>query len=507
MSVSSRTKAVSVLAATTVAFTVCFAVWMMNGVLVTFLVDNGVYAWDKTKLGWLIGTPVLTGAIFRLPAGVLTDRYGGRAVLPALMLLTSVPVYLVSHADAYWEWLLVALGVGLSGASFAVGVAYVSLWFPPERQGLVLGIFGMGNAGAALTNLVAPSLLNTLTRNGTDLEAWRTLPKLYAAALVATALVFWLFTYTKKAEAAGHVMFRERLAPLRHLRVWRFGLYYALMFGGFVALSQWLIPYYVSVYSTSVAAAGFLAAAFSLPSGMVRAFGGWTSDRVGPRTVLYWALGSSIALLILLFPPRMELQAPGQSVTADRPGTVNAISDREVIVGADRYVLQQTSESAAQIRFGIHHDEEGFLFLPTASFHQVPVVEAGEPVAKGQLLARGVTRVYFQANRWIFTALVFLLGLMMGLGSGAVFKHIPNYFPDRVGVVGGVVGMLGALGGFVYPILFGYLLSATGIWTSCWMLLAVIALTCLVWMHVVVRRMMRAAVPVLTREVDEPQRP
>lgn len=491
-------------AASTAAFTVCFAVWMMNGVLVTFLVDAGVYTWDKASVGWLIGTPVLTGSILRLPAGMLADRYGGRAVMSLLMLLACVPVYLVSHIDSYWGLLLAGLGVGIAGSSFAVGVAYVSAWFPPERQGMALGIFGMGNSGAALTTLVAPSLLNLLTRNGADPEAWRTLPKLYAAALAMTALVFWLVTDTTKTDAAQNVTLRQRLAPLRQLRAWRFGLYYAFTFGSFVALSQWLMPYYVSVYSTSVATAGLLAAAFSLPSGVVRALGGWVSDRVGPRTVLYWTLGSSVALLVLLSPPRMEVQAPGQGVMADGAGTVTAASDREVVVGADRYVLQQVSESAAQIRVGIHRgpDEEGFHLLPTASFRQVPIVEVGARVAKGQLLARGVTQVYFQANMWIFTALALLVGVMMGLASGAVFKHIPSYFPGRVGVVGGIVGVLGGLGGFAEPILFGYLLAATGIWTSCWIFLALFALVCLVWMHVVIRRMMHASEPELMREFD-----
>lgn len=492
-------RAISVLIASTLAFTVCFAVWMMYGVLVTFLVDSGVYSWDQPALGWLIGTPILTGAILRLPAGVLTDRFGGRAVMIALLLLTSIPVFFVGQTSTYGQLLLAGLGVGLSGASFAVGVAYVSLWFPPERQGVVLGVFGMGTAGAALTNYLATRILDALTGDGMSPAAWRMLPQYYAAALVITAAVFWLCTYPRTAAAARRQSLGERLAPLRLARVWRFGLYYALMFGGFVALSQWLLLYYVNVYSTSVATAGLLAAAFSLPSGVVRALGGWVSDRVGARRVLFWALGSSLALLVLLFPPRVELQAPGQGIVAARAGTVSSVSGSEVVVDGNYYVLQQPDGTAARLRFGIHHDSEGFLFLPTASFHQVPVVRRGDQVAKGQLLARGVTEVYFQANQWIFTTFVLLLGMTMGLGSGAVFKLIPAYFPDRVGVVGGAVGMLGALGGFVYPILFGYLLSTSGIWTTCWMLLAAVALVSLLWLQASVRRMGSPAAPMVVQ--------
>lgn len=494
---STDARAIGVLAASTLAFTVCFAVWMLYGVLVTFLVDSGVYRWSQTELGWLIGTPVLTGAILRLPAGVMTDRYGGRAVMTGLLLLTSIPVFLVGETNGYRQMMLAGLGVGVSGASFAVGIGYVSLWFPSRRQGMALGVFGMGTAGAALTNVIAPRMLDALTRNGTSPEAWRMLPQYYAAALIVTAGVFWACTRPKRADAARRLSLGERLAPLRLARVWRFGLYYAFMFGGFVALSQWLLPYYVNVYSTSVAMAGLLAGAFSLPAGLVRALGGWLSDRVGARTVLVWTLRASLVLLVLLFPPRVELRAPGQGIAAARDGVVRFVSESEVVVGDDRYILQHADTTGAQLRFGIHHDEEHFLFLPTAAFRQIPAINQGEAVVKGQLLARGVTDVYFQANKWIFTALVLMLGVAVGLGAGAIFKLIPSYFPDCVGVVGGAVGMIGALGGFVFPILFGYVLSVTGIWTTSWMLLAAVAAVSLLWLRASVRRMARTAAPVV----------
>jgi len=486
--------------ASTIAFFVCFGVWMLYGVLVTFLVDNRVYDWSKTSIGWLIGTPTLTGAVMRLPLGVLTDRFGGRAVMTALMLVTAIPVYLVSATMSYQAMIVAGLGVGLAGASFAVGVAYVSVWFPPERQGTVLGIFGMGNSGAALTSLIAPGLLNSLTGHGANLDAWRTLPKIYAGVLIVTAVLFWLVTDTRKT--ATNTTLRQRLEPLGQIRVWRFGFYYAFLFGSFVALSQWLVPYYVNVYTMSIATAGLLAAAFSLPAGIVRAVGGWLADRKGARTVLYWSFGLSIALLVLLFPPRMELQAPGQGLLADRPGVVTAVSDTEIIVDTTRYGLQSGDSGEAEITLGIHDPSEGVHLFPRANFRQYPVVEIGQRVGKGDMLARGVTQLYFQANRWVFTAIVLAIGIMLGLGSGAVFKHIPTYFPGRVGVVGGIVGVLGGLGGFAEPILFGYLLAATGIWTSSWMLLALFGIACLLWMHVVVRRMVSAQAPELSRRID-----
>ena len=118
---SNRAKALSVLTANTLAFTVCFAVWMMNGVLITYLVDQQVYDFSKAEMGWLIGIPVLTGAIFRLPVGMLADRYGGRPVYAGVMLAAALSVYLTSFADSFWEFFVGGLGFGLSGTSFAVG--------------------------------------------------------------------------------------------------------------------------------------------------------------------------------------------------------------------------------------------------------------------------------------------------------------------------------------------------------------------------------------------------
>ncbi|HJV39275.1 MAG TPA: MFS transporter, partial [Geothrix sp.] len=261
---SDRSRAATALAMSTLAFTLCFAVWTLNGVLVTFLVENGLFRWDTAQIGWLIGIPVLTGSVMRLPVGLLTDRFGGRKVYTILLLLAALPTWLLGSVQSYQGFLLASLGFGLSGAAFAVGIAYSSVWFSKERQGTALGIFGAGNAGSALTSMGAPFLLKKLTAGGANLEAWRTLPKLYAAVLLVMAVAFFLLTHEKKAEGAKGKTFVQMLSPLRHLRVWRFGLYYFLVFGCFVALAQWLIPYYVGVYGMSLAMAGLLASLFSL---------------------------------------------------------------------------------------------------------------------------------------------------------------------------------------------------------------------------------------------------
>ncbi len=496
-----QARAYKVLGMNTAAFAVCFAAWMMNGVLITFLVDKGLYDWDKAQMGWLIGIPVLTGSIMRLPVGVLTDKYGGRIVYTLLILISAVPMYLVSYADTYYQFLLGGLGFGLTGASFAVGIAYTSVWFKREHQGTALGIFGAGNAGAALTVMVAPIVLTVLTDDGADLEGWRALPRLYAAALVITAIVFFLFTNTKKTEYNQEKTIVQRLAPLRHVRVWRFGLYYFLVFGGFVALAQWLVPYYVNVYSMSVATAGLMTAIFSFPSGVIRALGGWLSDRWGARTVMYWVLGSCFVLFMLLIVPRMDIRSPGEGVLASRSGTVTAVSSTEIVVGDQRYALDPKKEVDNP------NEPEGTLVFPTSSSWHEPAVQVGDEVKRRQLLARGVTSIYFQANVWIFTALVFAVGIMMGIGMAAVYKHIPDYFPTDVGVVGGIVGVLGGLGGFLGPIIFGYLLQATGRWTTNWMFLALISLVSLVWMHLVIQRMMRKKELAMVRDIEQHVRP
>ncbi|MBI4659795.1 MAG: NarK/NasA family nitrate transporter [Verrucomicrobia bacterium] len=492
-------KGIQVLVLNTLAFAVCFAAWMMYGVLITFLVEKNVFSWSKSQMGVLIGTPVLTGAVMRLPVGILCDRYGGRIVYFLLMLTAAIPMFVVTFANHYFHFLLAGLGFGLAGASFAAGVAYTSVWFSQKRIGTALGIFGLGNAGAAATAMFAPLLLQRLT--ATDLDRWRMLPQIYAGLLVAMAGLFWLFTFTKKIESGGNASLLRRLDPLRHVRVWRFGLYYAFFFGGFVALSQWLIPYYVNVYTMPVATAGFLTAMFSLPSGLVRAVGGWLSDKWGARTVMYGTLVPGLLACIFLFPAAMVIHTPGEGIIAAGDAVVTRATSREIALSNGKVYALREKDAAKLLDFT--HDRH--IIWPKTARWQEPLVKEGEAVRKGQLLARGTTRIFFQANQWVFTFWVFVLGCTLGLGMAAVYKHIPTYFPGEVGVVGGLVGVLGGLGGFVFPIVFGFLLQGTGLWTTCWAFLAVLAAACLIWMHLVIRRMMREQVPELVRRVEGPK--
>lgn len=493
METSVTGKAHKMLALNTLAFTVCFGVWMLNGVLVTFLASNEVFDWGPVEIGWLMGIPVLTGAIFRLPAGILTDRFGGKPIMSALLFLCAVPLALLAYVDSFLGFALCSFGFGLTGASFAIGIAYTSVWYPQNWQGRALGIFGAGNAGAALTTLFAPTLLNKLTQDGANLDGWRTLPLIYAGVLCVMAILFMIIADNKKPEDTGKNL-ATLLRPLKDIRVWRFGLYYFLVFGCFVAFSQWLVPYFVNVYYLPLVTAGILAALFSFPSGVIRAFGGWLSDKWGGRTVMYWVLGSSVLICFLLVVPKMEISSPGRGVMAQMSGTVTAVTDSSIMVGDKVYSVNVQTNKLENI------DDRTVIF-PRKDTWQEPVVKVGEQVNKKQLLAKGITRIFFQANVWVFAVLAILIGSIWGIGKAAVYKHIPEYYPNEVGVVGGMVGVLGGLGGFVCPIIFGYLLEGTGLWTSAWMFMFVLSAICLIWMHQVIQKQMYKDHPELMRNI------
>ena len=383
----------------TFAFTICFAVWTIFAIIgIRIKEDLGL---SEAEFGLLVGTPILTGSLVRILLGVWTPRFGGRLVYTLTMLAAAMSTLLLSHATTFPQMLLAGLGVGLAGGSFAVGVAYVSPFFPAEKQGTVLGIFGAGNVGAALTKFLAPFVLVA--------AGWQMVAEIWAAALIFTACLFWFTTSDDpafRARREGKAPKRSLLAefaPLKKAQVWRFSLYYFFAFGGFVALSLWLPRYLVGVYGFDIATAGMVAAAYSIPGSIFRALGGMLSDRKGARSVMYCMFAvSAVATLILSLPS-------------------------------------------------------------------------------------GVTPA-------LFIVTVFVLGFVMSLGKAAVYKHIPAYYPDGVGAVGGVVGMVGGLGGFVLPIAFGLLKDATGLWSSCFLLLFAVVAVSLVWMHLSIRQMERPSV-------------
>ena len=291
-------KSWSVVTASTTAFTVCFMVWMMFAVIGIPIKEN--LGLNETQFGFLVALPVLTGSLSRLPLGMWTDRYGGRLVFFVLMLSTVVPIWLISRATEYWQFLVTGLFVGVAGGSFTVGIAYCARWFPKNRQGLAMGIFGAGNTGAAVNKLIAPSIVVAF--------GWAMVPQVYAVLMLVTAIAFWLFTYTDAAHAAGdsQVSVKEQLVVLKDPKVWRYSQYYSIVFGGYVALSLWMTKYYISEYGFDIQLAALLAAAFSIPGGVLRAIGGWFSDKYGAHSVTWWVLWISLVCLFFLSYPQTE---------------------------------------------------------------------------------------------------------------------------------------------------------------------------------------------------------
>jgi NNP family nitrate/nitrite transporter-like MFS transporter len=288
-------RAYAVLFASTFAFMISFAVWMMFGVIGIPLRET--LGLNNAEFGLLTSTPVLLGAVTRLPLGIWTDRYGGRRVMTALLLTTAVPVYAVSIATEYWQFLAIGLPLGIVGASFAVGTPYCARFFPQARRGFAMGFFGAGTTGAALNMFVAPRLI--------EAYGWTMVPKVYAAALVATAAIFWLVSAPDPGVGGRNVpTLRQQLAVLRDWRVWKLCQYYSLTFGGFTALALWMTEYYVQEYGFGVKTAASLAMAFALPAGLVRAAGGWLSDRHGAHNVTWWVLWAAwVTLFLISYPP------------------------------------------------------------------------------------------------------------------------------------------------------------------------------------------------------------
>ena len=394
----------------TLAFTVCFAVWTIFAIIgVQIKKDLGL---TETEFGLLIGTPILTGSLIRLILGIWSDQYGGRMVFFWTMISGALATFALTYAYSYPTFLLAALGVGIAGGSFSVGVAYVATWYPKSKQGTALGIFGAGNVGAAVTKFFAPTIMVS--------QGWKTVALIWSAGLLITAVVFLLSTKDDPNLAARRLSGKKpeplsaMMEPLHNVQVWRFALYYFFVFGGFVALALWLPRYLMGVYQLDIQTAGMIGAVYSIPASIFRAYGGHLSDKYGARRVMYWTFIVSVICTFLLSYPPTE------------------------------YVVQ-----------GVRGPISFRLGMSVAAF----------------------------------MVLVFVLGFFMSLGKAAVYKHIPVYYPDRVGAVGGIVGLVGGLGGFVMPLAFGWLLDQTGIWQSCFMLLFLVVGMSLAWMHFAIQHM------------------
>ncbi len=429
-----------VLWTSTIGFTVMFAVWLMFGVLgIPIRKEFGL---DPVHLSWISAVAVLNGSIWRLPFGILTDRYGGRIVFTIMLAVTAVPAFLVSQAHSYTQLLIYAFLVGLAGNSFTVGIAWNSAWFPAHRQGTALGVFGAGNVGASATKLIGPALIALVPAagllGGVVPGGWRFVPFLYGMLLLIMAAAMWVVTpRTDRIPGQGRPI-ADMLKPLRKLAVWRFSLYYVVVFGAYVALAAWLPRYYVDVFHLDLSHAALLTALFIFPASLLRPVGGYLSDRYGARRVMYASFGAMLTATLVLSMPQGHI----------------------------------------------------VLYVP----------ESVDPSGVREVM-------HFTMTVWLFTGLVFMVGIAMGVGKAAVYKYIPDYFPRDVGAVGGLVGALGALGGFFLPPLFAYGEQLTKMPQVTFMILFLITLVSAIWMHLTVVGFLQRAAPQLKDDFETPVSP
>lgn len=430
----------SVLTLSTIGFTLMFAVWLMFGVLgIPIRKEFGL---TDVQLSWLAAIAILNGSIWRLFFGILADRFGGRIVFTLLVLATIIPSYMVSRASSYTELMVWAFFVGMAGNAFSVGISWNSAWFPREQQGFALGVFGAGNVGASVTKLIGPWLISIVPAaglaNGFIPGGWRFVPFLYCVLLAITAAALWFFTPANDKKPGANRSMKEMLKPLKYIRVWRFSLYYVVVFGAYVALSVWLPKYYVDVYQLDLKTAGLLTALFIFPASLLRPVGGYLSDKFGARRIMYWVFGAT--LLASFF-----LSLPSAKIIIDVPTSIEPSGQRELF--------------------------------------------------------------QFSMDVVWFTIWVFVVGICMGVGKAAVYKYIPEYFPKDVGAVGGLVGLLGALGGFFLPPLFAAFTKWTLMPQSTFFLLFLITAISFLWLHRTVMSLLQHASPSLQNRLDFPEEP
>jgi NNP family nitrate/nitrite transporter-like MFS transporter len=323
-----------------------------------------------------IALPVILGSVGRIPMGLLTDRYGGRLIFSALLIFGLIPPLALALNRSYPSLLFWGFWLGLSGSSFAVGIAFVSRWFPAQKQGTALGIYGVGNIGQSIAVFFGPVMANRIGIPSTLI--------VFGLVTLGWGLVFaiWSRNAERKAkpktlQESVRVLYTEPLS-------WALSLFYFLTFGGFVALGIYLPTLLKDTFLLTAEDAGARTAGFIILATLARPLGGWLSDRIGGQRLLIYVFGG-------------------------------------IIVCA----------------------------WPLATASMIP-----------------------------FTIGALGCAALLGLGNGAVFKLVAQYFPMQVGTVTGLVGAAGGLGGFFPPIVLGTLKDTTGTYSMGFVLLSLFALGC-----------------------------
>ena len=256
----------------TVAFAVAFVGWSLIAPLGKRFQDD--LDLTNTRTLMLTAVPVVLGSLLRIPVGALTDRLGGRVMFPVVLAVSAIPAAVFGFVDGYAALIVVGFFLGIAGSSFAVGVPFVAGWYPKERQGFALGVYGMGNIGTAVAAFGAPAIVDWLGREALGIAA--------AVLLLATALVFY-----RMAEDPPRGPAVDYRAVLRSgWKLWRLSLLYFVTFGGFVAMAVFLPKLLRDWFDISLTNAGLRAAGFTVVATLARPVGGFLSDRIGSATVL-----------------------------------------------------------------------------------------------------------------------------------------------------------------------------------------------------------------------------
>ena len=388
----------------TLAFAACFSVWTLYSILGIEYQQR--FNLSATEFGLLLASPIFTGAIFRIPIGFLAEKISCRKLFFWQMLLTAPPLFYLPYVTTYSGLIWLGFAFGISGVSFTIGIRYVTDWFDTKRQGFALGVFGAGNAGAAITLVLVPFIIKSY--------GWQSIGTFYGVGMLVMAFLFRFIApeINKFYQQKNEHSFAYYVKPFKDLQVWRFGLYYYFVFGSFLALILWLPQYYMSAYKLSLTQAMALTLLFVASSSMVRAVGGWFADTYGARTVNWTAFWvCMVCLFFLSYPP-----------------TTMTIH-------------------------GVNKD----------------------------------VNISFEVNVWLFTALIFIIGIAQGFGRASVYKIIYDYYPNHMGSVGGLVAAIGALGGCTLPIMFGVAVDSIGVYSACFMLLYGVLAICMMAMYMAVR--------------------
>jgi MFS transporter, NNP family, nitrate/nitrite transporter len=362
------------LALGTAAFGLCFAVFGSLSAMMPIL-SKQMHLTSAQK-GVAVALPVLLGSLGRIPLGMLTDRFGGRIIFSAVMLLTILPALLMGNVHTYSQLLSYGFFIGIGLASFSVGVGFVSGWYSAAKQGAALGVYGAGNIGQSLAAFGSPLIAAAF---GMRWGFWT-----FGVLLSVWFLIFAVFARNAPRRSPPK-SFADTIRPLTSSRSWTLSLYYFLTFGGFVAMAVYLPIVLTGPFKLTPQQAGLRTAGFVVLATATRPLGGFLADKVGGRTILKWVFPATALFSIFLAFPIMAA----------------------FTIGA----------------------------LGIAGF--------------------------------------------IGLGNGAVFKLVPEYFPQSVGSATGIVGAAGGLGGFFPPLALGLIKQETGSFTIGFILLGVFSLVCL----------------------------